>query len=496
MTNTRIFAVVFNVICCVALSPLQRSRAGNDKFYLSRSPIPDRYIVVLEGDDDALTSSLVTAESGKLTDAYGGRTRAVFATTVKGFSVEMTELEARRLAEDPRVKYVEQDGVVTAEDTVIDPAWALDRIDQRTLPYDNQYSFNASGQGVNVYVLDSGVLTTHEALTGRAVDAFDAIHDTTPIENCNGHGTGVAGVVASSNYGTARGATIQSVRVLPCSGSGTVSDVISGVDWVTRHAVKPAVANMSIRSTYSRTMNSAISSSINSGVTYVVAAGNDSDNACNYSPSSVPEAITVGATNSADQRVYYSNFGSCVDIFAPGEGIKTIWNTTTTTVTFASGTSFASPYVAGTVALYLESNPLASPAEVASALIANSTDAVVTDPGVGSPNKFLYSLFGGGNPPGGCSATTFTGALGGPGYFDYKSDAAGFSTGQGTFSGTLNAPDGAVFSLSLEKKSRSRWSVVSSADSQVAYRGKCGTYRWRIDAISGSGTYLLCSSTP
>lgn len=498
MTNTRILAIAFTVAFSVAFAPIQKSQADSDKLFLSNDPIRDRYIVVLENGPDLSTSARVAAEAEKLNDAYGGKTRAVFATAIKGYSVEMTEQEAKLLSEDARVKYVEQDGVVTAEETVTDPAWALDRIDQRTLPYDNQYTFNSRGQGVNVYVLDSGILTTHEALAGRAFVAFDATHDTTPIENCNGHGTGVAGVVAASNYGTARSATVQSVRVLPCTGAGTVSDVISGVDWVTRHAVKPAVANMSLRASLSRTLNSAVSSSISSGVTYVVAAGNDTDNACNYSPGSVPEAITVGATNSADQRVYYSNFGSCVDIHAPGEGIKTIWNTTTTTVTFASGTSFASPYVAGAAALYLETNPLATPAQVASALSTNASTGVVIDP-AGSPDKLLYSLFatGGG---GACTGSTYSGNLNGPGFVDYKTDIAGFAAGQGTYSGTLSAPDGTVFSLGLEKKSRSRWSVVSSATdqsgSQVVYRGKSGTYRWRIESVSGSGGYSLCSIIP
>jgi subtilisin family serine protease len=275
---------------------------------------------------------------------------------------------------------------------------------------------------------------------------------------------------------------------------------VAGVDWITRNAVHPAVANMSLRSTYSRTLNSSVAAAIRSGVTVVVAAGNDGADACNYSPGSVRDAITVGGIDAADTRLYYSNFGSCVSLFAPGEGVSTIWNTTTTTTTYASGTSFASPYVAGVAALYLADHPAATPAEVKSAIVGNATNNVVLTAGAGSPNLLLYSLFATTPPPtSGCSGTSFAGTLT-EGMSAYQSSVDGFSTPNGTFVGSLTAPAGTAFALTLEKKVKMRWSEVATTsgttNTQISYRGKSGIYRWRIDAVTGSGDYTLCSTTP
>ena len=468
-----------------------------DKFHRASNPVPGRYIVVFAKQAEELSSTDVYVVAAELQNQYPSKVTKVFSSAVKGYAVEMSAKEAERLSNDPRVEYVEEDAEVRSEEVVTEPGWGLDRIDQRSLPFDLQYQYNANGAGVNVYVLDAGVMTTHEGLLGRAFDAYNATSDHTPVENCSSHGTGVAGVVAGASSGAARAALIHSVRVLPCSGTGLLSDLIAGVDWVSRHAVRPAVANMSVETSYSRTLNSSVSTAVRNGVTVVVAAGNDGGDACNYSPASTPEAITVGAISANDQRVGYSNTGSCVSLFAPGEGIFTIWNNSPTATTYMSGTSFASPMVAGAAAIYLSDHPSASPAEVKNAITSNATSGAVIDPGTQSPNLLLYSLFSS-PPPTGCAGATYLGTLSAPGSSRYESNSNGFSASAGSFAGNVTAPNGAAFNLTLEKKSRgNRWSAVTATTgSSVSYGGRSGTYRWRIDAVSGSGDYALCSVTP
>ena len=465
-----------------------------DKFHRASNPVPDRYIVVFSKQSGELSSTDVYVVAAELQNQYSGTVKKVFSSAVKGYAVEMKADEAERLSNDPRVEYVEEDAEVRSEQVVTEPGWGLDRIDQRSLPFDLQYQYNSTGAGVNVYVLDAGVMTTHEGLSGRAFDDYNATSDHTPVENCSSHGTGVAGVVAGAGSGAARSALIHSVRVLPCSGTGLLSDLIAGVDWVSRHAVRPAVVNMSVETSYSRTLNSSVTTAVRNGVTVVAAAGNDGGDACNYSPASTPEAITVGATSANDQRVGYSNIGSCVSLFAPGEGIFTIWNNSPTATTYMSGTSFASPMVAGVAALYLSAHPAASPAEVKNAIISNATSSAVIDPGPASPNILLYSLLES-PPPSGCSGTTYAGTIQ-SGRSAYQSNSNGFGAGTGEFDGSLNVPAGAVFNLTLEKKSKNRWSAVSTSGSSVSYGGRTGTYRWRIDAVSAGGDYSLCSVTP
>jgi subtilisin family serine protease len=328
-----------------------------------------------------------------LVSAYGGKVNRLYKEALNGYAAEMTEDEALALSEDPRVRFVEEDQTVSINATQSSATWGLDRIDQRSRPLNGTYVYNYTGSGVRAYIIDTGILTSHSQFGGRAAVSYDAIGDGRNGQDCNGHGTHVAGTVGGSTYGVAKSVSLRAVRVLNCSGSGTNSGVIAGVDWVRANHVKPAVANMSLGGGASSALDTAVNNAINAGVTFVVAAGNSNANACNYSPARVAAAITVGSTTSSDARSSFSNYGSCLDIFAPGSSITSAWHTSTTATNTISGTSMASPHVAGVAALYLQANSGASNATVRNAIVNGSTTNVVTSAGTGSPNRLLYSLF-------------------------------------------------------------------------------------------------------
>ncbi len=354
--------------------------------------LPGSYVVVLK-DSAAVRAAGVPAVAQQLAGSYDGAVSATFATALRGFSARMTEAQAKRLAAHPDVAYVEQDRVFTIDDTQVNPpSWGLDRIDQRNLPLDQSYTYETSGQGVTVYVIDTGIRFSHTTFGGRAVSGRDTVNEDNDASDCHGHGTHVAGTVGGSQYGVAKDVTLVGVRVLSCSGSGTTTNVVQGIDWVTANADDPAVANMSLGGGISTAIDNAVNNSINSGVTYAVAAGNESTNACNRSPARVAAAITVGATGSNDVRASFSNFGTCLDLFAPGVGITSAWWTSNTATNTISGTSMAAPHVAGAAALILEESPSFTPAQVRNAMVANATPGVVGNPGSGSPNLLLYTL--------------------------------------------------------------------------------------------------------
>ena len=392
--------VVAGLVACSAelpaadLSPeeLQAKQAAlaavpRTKLLKTESSIPDRYIVVLK-DGAATDVQSIATEQARLSGAQVVQT---FQHAIKAYVMHGPESAARRLLDDPRVKYVEQDGAVRINDVQDFPVWGLDRIDQRWSVPDYKYTYHSTGAGVNVYVIDTGIRITHQDFGGRASHGHDSVGDGMGGNDCHGHGTHVAGTVGGTTWGVAKQANLFSVRVLDCTGGGTLSSVLEGIDWVTANRVLPAVANMSLGGLASQAVDDALTASVDSGVVYAAAAGNSAWDACFYSPARAPAALTVGATTDSDGRAVFSNYGTCVDLFAPGVGVISAWNTADNALNSLSGTSMASPHVAGAAALYLGLHPTATPAEVTAALKSEATPGMVSDPGPDSPNLLLFT---------------------------------------------------------------------------------------------------------
>ena len=480
----------------------------------AQEKIDGQYIVVLK--DNA--SGERAKEKAR---TRGGRIqRESFGRVLNGFAAKLDAKALAAVKQDAAVDYVEQDQIVRLDVTQNNATWGLDRLDQRDLPLSTSYNYGDTGTGVTAYIIDTGIRASHADFGGRVTAGYDAI-DALPADDCNGHGTHVAGTVGGTQYGVAKGVQLVPVRVLNCQGSGSNSGVIAGVNWVTSNhqAGTPAVANMSLGGGASNALDTAVRNSIADGVTYALAAGNDNANACNSSPARTAEALTVGATTRTDARASFSNFGTCVDLFAPGNGITSAWYSSNTATNTISGTSMASPHVAGAAAVYLQGNRSANPAQVGTAILGTATTGKVTSPGTGSPNRLLYIA-----PPGGgtvptptptptpspsptptpgptCGTETGSGSLVGAGDDAIvPNDSYYQTTASGQHRGCLTGT-GSDFDLYLQKWNGATWAVVArsvgtTSTEQLSYSGTAGYYRWRVYSYSGAGSFTVTWSRP
>ena len=382
----------------VVFAPAAFAQAGGSPAnfpYAKSQPIPGRYIVVFK---NSVTNP--AAEAANVMQGKNGKIHHTYSTALKGFAASLPEAALQGIRNNPNVSYVEQDQTVALKQVSPEnqATWGLDRIDQADLPVDTQYHFNNTGTGVNAFVIDTGIRADHAEFSGRVLPGYSAIADTNGTNDCNGHGTHVSGTVGGTTYGVAKGVKLIPVRVLDCAGSGAWSGVIAGIDWVANSTLRPAVANLSLGGAANTAVDAAVAGAVAKGVVMVVAAGNSNADACTASPAREPSAITVAATTSIDFRASFSNWGTCVDLYAPGGGINSAWNTSATATNILSGTSMASPHVTGVAALALSASPTATPAAVASQIVSSATPNRVTSSAPGTPNLLLYSLLGAAAP--------------------------------------------------------------------------------------------------
>lgn len=354
-------------------------------------PIPGRYIVTFNPEVADVRAAAASAMQGS-----GGHLTHTYTKAIRGFAAALPDAAVLALRNNPNVARVEQDQTVSLQQLASpenQATWGIDRIDQVDLPLDTQYHFSRTGVGVYAFIVDTGIRADHTEFAGRVLPGYSVIADGNGTEDCNGHGTHVSGTVGGTTWGVAKGVGLVPVRVLDCSGSGSWSGVIAGLDWVASSTLRPAVANLSLGGAASSTVDAAVAGAVAQGVTVVVAAGNNNgQDACQYSPAREPSAITVGATSNNDYRAYFSNIGTCVDLFAPGYNITSAWNSSSTATNTISGTSMATPHVSGVAALVLQGSPSATPAAITNAILAGGSPNHVINAGAGSPTLLVNSL--------------------------------------------------------------------------------------------------------
>ncbi|MDP2635191.1 MULTISPECIES: S8 family serine peptidase [unclassified Pseudoalteromonas] len=369
--------------------------------------IEGKYIVVFKTPTVLNTQSsdaiadFASTQSASLSNLYNVDIAQEFGGVLNGVVINASAQKVQQMLSNPNIEYIEQDQIMSvaplAQTNANQPnaIWGLDRIDQQSLPLNSNYYYDFDGSGVTAYVIDTGVRVSHNEFGNRASHGYDFIDNDADATDCNGHGTHVAGTIGGSAYGVAKNVNIVGVRVLGCNGSGSNSGVIAGINWVKNNASGPSVANMSLGGGASQATDDAVNNAVAAGISFVVAAGNDNRNACNYSPARAANAITVGSTTSSDSRSSFSNYGNCLDIYAPGSSIKSAWYNSNSATNTISGTSMAAPHVAGAVALFLDETPSLSPSQIDTKLSQRSTKNTVSDAKSGSPNELLYTLDGG-----------------------------------------------------------------------------------------------------
>ncbi|OTU47308.1 serine protease [Acinetobacter pittii] len=387
------FCQVSTFLLAIALSHLTYAAPATTNSVLGSSEakgiIKNQYIVILNKD---VGSSNEFAQG--IAKQHGGKVLQTYDAVLKGFAIYLPDVAGTAFVEamkkNPKVVSIENDTIMKVDATTqSNPDWGLDRIDQRNLPLDSAYSYLQTGSGTTAYIVDTGILSTHQQFSGLVLSGYTAISDGNGTSDCHGHGTHVAGTVGGSTYGVAKNVSLVPIRILGCDGSGASSNVIAGLDWILKNGKKPAVVNMSLGGEANTSLDSAVENLFNNGYVMVVAAGNSNTDACSSSPARVSKAITVAATDSTDTRASYSNYGSCVDIFAPGSQINSSWIGSNTATKVLNGTSMATPHVAGVVAEMLQSTPTATPQTISTNLLNQASSNIVKNPS-GSPNRLLY----------------------------------------------------------------------------------------------------------